>query len=265
MPSKIVRWAACLLLWPFSVYLNEPKWPEPRVAPSVRVVTNELNALTMGIHQRASEPTAAEPDSTDSMEESIRKIPICIVRTKPWAGDLGQSILYRLKRLASNRFVVGYFAYWSTERAWGDNNLTRWFLPAVAIDGFYSHLLFVLPGVQRLLYGPGDVEGVRVTYELDRKGQLVPKSLVADDDTHREVSLDMGQALDEIGRIVVYNDVWSHQLGGKGAAAKARAGASCQCFSMETLRPLTKRVVDDFRLGSTQSPRRAGPAWSDVP
>jgi len=201
----------------------------------------------------------------DPLDETIRNIPICIVWTKTWAGELGKSVLYRLQRLDKDRLLVGYFAYWSTERAWGDNGLTRWFVPAVAIDGVYGHLLFVLPGLQRVIYGPGDVEGIRVTYQLHDDVRLTPESLVADTEGHNEVRLPVNDAVDERGRIFVYNDVWSHQLGGPAAVRRARTGAPYRCFSQERLVPLTEKVVSDFRLGSPKDPRRAGPAWSETP
>jgi len=74
-----------------------------------------------------------------------------------------------------------------------------------------------------------------------------------------------GLAVDERGRIFVYNDVWSHQLGGPAAVRRARTGAPYRCFSQERLVPLTEKVVSDFRLGSPKDPRRAGPAWSEAP
>ena len=210
-------------------------------------------------------PMTPSSGVADSLDETIRNIPICIVWTKTWAGELGKSVLYRLQRLDKDRLLVGYFAYWSTERAWGDNGLTRWFVPAVAIDGVYGHLLFVLPGLQRVIYGPGDVEGIRVTYQLHDDVRLTPESLVADTEGHNEVRLPVNDAVDEHGRIFVYNDVWSHQLGGPAAVRRARTGAPYRCFSQERLVPLTEKVVSDFRLGSPKDPRRAGPAWSETP
>ncbi len=90
---------------------------------------------------------------------------------------------------------------------------------------------------------------------------MVPVSVVADDDRHQEVTLDIAESVDNQGRIVVLNDVWSHQLGGKRAASVARAGASQRCFDGDSLRAITGDVVAAFRLGSAKEPRRAGPAW----
>jgi hypothetical protein len=160
-----------------------------------------------------------------------------------------------------NTIRIGYFAYWSTERPWGDNSLTHWLVPALAIDAFYSHLLFVLPGVQRLMYGPGDIEGVRIAYRIVQDSRLVPTSIVADGALHREVALDLDESVDESGKILLFNEVWSHQLGGRQALMRARAGAHQTCYDYDSIQPLTDDVVAMFRLGSPNDPRRAGPAW----
>jgi hypothetical protein len=208
-------------------------------------------------------PTIAPENGTlrELLNELVRRVPICIVSTQPWAGDLGSSILYRVSPDKSKNVRVGYFAYWTTERPWGDNSLTRWLLPALAIDAFYSHLLFLFPGIQRVMYGAGDVEGVRITYRLGGPDRLIPVAITADDATHHEVSIDATDAVDDQGRIMLLNDVWSHQLGGRNALALARTGANRRCFNGESLRPLTDHVVSAFRLGSPTNPRRAGPAW----
>jgi len=161
----------------------------------------------------------------------------------------------------SDRISVGYFAYWTTERPWGDNDLTRWWVPALAIDGFYSHFLFLFPGLQRVLYGAGDVEGASVTFQRLDDGHLVPIGIVAEDPRHQEVSLDVDQAVDERGRILFYDDVWSHQLGGRRALARLKDGAHHRCYQKDSLLPLTPSVIRAFRLGTPTSPRRARPAW----
>ncbi len=248
-------------MWQLSTHSAEPAWPDScrAEAPRTEARVAEASLLSPITNNRGSSTTCA--DSAGPLDKLIRQRPICIVSTQSWAGDLGKSLLYRVSRSGAERVIVGYFAYWTTERPWGDNSLTRWLLPAVAIDGFYSHLLFVLPGVQRLLYGPGDVEGVRVTYRLTAPDHMVPVSIVADDDRHQEVTLDVAESVDDKGRIVVLNDVWSHQLGGKQAASSARGGASQRCFNGDSLRAMTREVVSAFRLGSNKDPRRAGPAW----
>jgi hypothetical protein len=184
-----------------------------------------------------------------------------VLWTKPWAGQLGDTLLFHSRRLSRTKLSVGYFVYWSTERPWGDNNLTRWVLPAAAIDAVYSHFLFVLPGMQRVLYGPGDIEGFRVTYEIDANNRLVPRALVADDATHHEVQLSLQDAVDDAGRLLLYADGWSHQLGGTHARSVADAGATRHCYAGSTIQSLSPDVIDGFRLGTLGSPRRAKPAW----
>jgi len=170
-------------------------------------------------------------------------------------------MLFHTKRVGPDRVVAGYFAYWSTERPWGKNALTRQLLPALAIDAVYSHLFFVLPGLKTMLYGPGDVEGLRVTYAVGDDHQLVPISVFADDGDHREVQLDIRDAVDEFGRVVVLTNVWSHQLGARGAVPAVRAGASEHCFTGNALQPITAETALAFRLGDVQAPLRARPAW----
>ena len=263
VPRNILRRAAYLLLWPLSIPWANPEWPGPCLSNSVQTHPRVSIASAIDLGAASSHYQASCLAQTNALDTLIRRVPICITWTKSWAGELGSSLLYRTKRLAPDRVVVGYFAYWTTERAWGDNNLTHWLIPAVAIDSVYSHLFFVFPGVQRMLYGPGDVEGLRVTYKLENSEQLLPVSIVADDARHQEVTLDINQALDISGHIVVFNDVWSHQLGGKRAVSTARAGASQHCFGGNSLRSITDEDVAAFRLGSTEEPRRAGPAWGN--
>src|SRR3954463_4454662 len=147
---------------------------------------------------------------------SIDARPVCIASEGWSAGELGRTILYRYRRDAK-RLEVGYFVYWSTERPWGNNALTYALLPALVTDVFYSHFLFVLPGVQHALYGSGDVEGVRVTFEAEEDGSWTPVSATADDGFHHERALAPREFIDEKGRLVFLTRVWSHQLGAPGA------------------------------------------------
>lgn len=144
----------------------------------------------------------------------------------------------------------------------GDNALTYTLLPALLTDALYSHFLFVLPGLQRALYGAGDVEGVRVAYQEGLDGTWTPISATADDGCHHEVVLAPRDFVDDRGRLVFMTRVWSHQLGGPDAVAAVREGrARLACFDREAMRPLAPQAAEDFRLGSSDDPRRAGPAW----
>jgi hypothetical protein len=192
-------------------------------------------------------------------DEVVRELPVCIASPIWTAGELGRTVLYHFKR-EGNRLHVGYFVYWTTERPWGDNALSYAVLPALFVDAFYSHLLFVFPGAQRFIHGPGDVEGARVTYEQRADGRWIPEAVVADDGSEDEVALSPDDFVDDAGRVVLMTRTWSHQLGFKGARQVATHG-EVSCYQRNTLAPLTDAIVSAFRLGSPADPRRAPPAW----
>jgi hypothetical protein len=255
-------WTAYLLFLQPGVNAFEPQWPSgTSVAPSHAQSRLAEIASPKSFRDTSKSARSDLQSTARPIGDLIRQIPICIVSTQSWAGELGASVLFRVQATGKNTVRIGYFAYWSTERPWGNNTLTHWLIPALAIDAFYSHLLFVLPGVQRLLYGPGDVEGVRIAYRIVQDSRLVPTSIVADGELHQEVALDLAESVDENGRILLLNDVWSHQLGGRRALSRARAGAHQRCYYHDSIQPLTDGVVASFRLGSPTEPRRAGPAW----
>jgi hypothetical protein len=196
----------------------------------------------------------------------MRRIPVCVASRSWSAGELGRSILYRYKR-EGRTMTVGYFVYWSTERPWGKNVLSYSVLPALFIDAFYSHFFFMFPGAQRLIHGPGDIEGARVVYEQQDDGRWTPVSAVGSDGFHREVPLSTDDFVDREGRVVLMTDVWSHQLGAKGARAFAEGPkASVSCYGGDRIAPLTDEIAQMFRLGSPSDARRAAPAWKlDLP
>jgi hypothetical protein len=235
--------------------MAEPVWPS---ACRLELDRGNPQRSTMEPVVRAAK-ACSERD--DDLAKFIRQVPVCVVWTKPWSGTLGSSMLFHARRTEPDLVVVGYFAYWTTERPFGDNDLTRWVLPALAVDAVYSHLLFVLPGLQQVMYGPGDIEGVRVTYRQKQSGQLVPIAVYADDSRHRELSLDITEAVDDRGRILVLSDAWSHQLGGQHAVTVAHNGAMQRCFLDGAMRAVSDEVVKAFALGSVGHPRRAKPAW----
>ena len=202
------------------------------------------------------------PDGADSDDALVRSLPVCISSEVWSAGTLGATLLYRYQR-EGRRLQVGYFVYWSAERPWGSNFLSYSLLPALFIDAFYSHLLFVLPGAQQVLYGPGDVEGARVVYEQAEDGRWTAVSGVADNAAHQEVALTSEDIVDHQGAVVLRSDVWSHQLSGARRDETSHQAAShTTCFVGASLSPLTSEVVQAFRLGSPLDPRRAGPAWN---
>lgn len=197
-----------------------------------------------------------EPDHDRAL---IEKQPVCIASSVWSAGSPGETLLYHYRR-EGKRLYVGYFAHWSAERPWGANALTYAVLPAMAVDMVYSHFMFVLPGANAWLRGPGDVEGATVVYEERDDGSLEPIGGAADDWLHRDVALSAEDLIGHDGRVVLTTDVWSHQLGLRGAA-KAKA-KSIRCYEGASLRPMTAEVVESFGLGSQEAPRRARPAWS---
>ena len=184
---------------------------------------------------------------------------MCVASSVWSAGELGETLVYHFER-HGNRLHVGYFAFWSSERPWGVNALSLSVAPALVVDGFYSHGLFVLPGMRYALYGAGDIEGAAVVYEISGE-KLVPLRGFADDETHDEVILSQRDLRDPDGRVVLMSEAWSHQLGAKHAAQRLESAADQHCFEGENLHPLTPGLAERFRLGSFAEPRRAKPAW----
>jgi hypothetical protein len=206
----------------------------------------------------APDPVRAAADVDDVTR--IERLPVC-VGSKRWsAGRLGDTVLYRYKRVG-HRLEVGYFVYWSTERPWGDNVLSYTVVPALFIDLAYSHFFYLLPGMKDAMHGAADVEGVRVVLD-DSDGAFRVVGGTADDGMHGGVQLSPEDLMDSQGRIVLLTDVWSHQLGAHGGGAFADdASRALKCYDGASLRPMTKEVAHAFRLGNEAAPRRAKPAW----
>jgi hypothetical protein len=194
----------------------------------------------------------ASPD-----EVAIEKQEVCIGSQVSSAGDMGDTLYYRAVRTRDGQLLVGYFAFFSEERPWGNNWLTWTFVPALLVDMFYSRALLVAPGIQRATSGKGDVEGVRVFYDVGEGGTLTADRAVADDGVHDDVQLSRSEvyALDQ-KRPTFYSDVWSHQLGGRGARSKDDL-AYVRCYSGEHLRPLPDAIAREFDVDDR---RRAPPA-----
>jgi hypothetical protein len=204
-------------------------------------------------------------DELASFAKRIEAQPVCVATRADAAGALGQSLLYHFRRDGS-KIRVGYFAYWTTERPWGQNLMTYTVVPALLTDAFYSHFLFVMPGAQRMLYGPGDVEGALVVFEERSDGSLRVVGGSAEGDDHAAVELSVEELMDEQGRILLASDVWSHQLGAGAKRAQAtRRDFVTTCFHGRELSPLTEGLARDFRLGTPDEPRRARIAWQLAP
>lgn len=214
-------------------------------------------ASTIGV---GCAPRWPEPDSRPQPSDVPE---ICIGATAWSAGQLGRTVLFRARR-AGDRLTLGVFVYWTTERPWGANWLTYTVLPALLLDATYTHFLFALPGLQRLIYGAGDVEGARITLQRDAGGLWSPTAALVDDAGHHDVALAPDEFVADDGRLVFLTAGWSHQLSAKGGRRFAREhGDLLSCYAAGALRPLDAETTRVFRLGSPHDPRRAPPAWRD--
>jgi hypothetical protein len=232
---------------------NHAAWPGP--APAHAQVAASSVASGALAEQRLEDRDVA----------AIRAQPVCIA-SKEWSfGTLGETVLFVHQR-RGDELRVGYFVHFDVERPWGHNLLTYTVLPATMIDATYSHFAFFLPGIQRALYGPGDVEGASVLYRVGDGGQLTAQSAVADDATHQRVTLTRDDIACPAGRVILMTNVWSHQLGAPGAASYANTpAANLRCFVGPRLQPLTREIASAFRLGSFEHPLRARPAFHRDP
>jgi hypothetical protein len=128
-------------------------------------------------------------------------------------------------------------------------------VPALLLDLFYTHSLFFAPGLQRVAYGKGDVEGFRIIYDVDERGRLVIDHGVADSGHHAEVRLDRSDLLSiEPERPTVYSSWWSHQLGGRGAGPGELVYR--RCYGPRSIRALPPAIALDFRLDRRAEPAR---------
>ncbi|HEY3254950.1 MAG TPA: hypothetical protein VGJ91_13415 [Polyangiaceae bacterium] len=204
-------------------------------------------------------PASSEQRSGD--DARVVEQPVCVGARSWSAGTLGDTVLYRTRRVG-NRLAVGYFVYWSEERPWGRNVASYTVLPALAVDAVYSHFLYVFPGLKDAMYGSGDVEGVQVLYQQRPDGSLEVVSGRADDANHAPVALSRSDLLDSKGRVVLLTDVWSHQLGAHGGARFAeQSPTALKCYAKSSLQPMTELVARAFRLGNDRQPLRGNPAW----
>lgn len=251
-------WAALFFAYQAALTRHASQWPAA-VARDVEPLRSALWSTT-DLSRAFRAEHAPRLGGSPELERAVRGVPICIVWKQVWAGELGASILYRIKSHRPDQVDVGYFVFWSSERPWGDNEQTRWVLPALLIDAFYTRTLFLLPGLQQAMYGAGDIEGARVTYRI-AEDRLTPTSIIVDDTSHRETSMDVHRAVDANGRVMLFSDAWSHQLAGRDAVGAVQSGAWLRCYLGAALRPLTREVASNFRLGSPEHPRRAKPAW----
>jgi hypothetical protein len=198
-------------------------------------------------------PGPREPATPE--QAAIESQPVCIGSSVRSAGDLADVLYYRAVALGNGTIEVGYFAFFSQERPWGNNWLTWSVLPALAVDLVYSRALLVAPGLQRALYGAGDVEGVRIVYDVSERGSLRVHHALADDRTERIIALSRDEvyALDP-ERPTFYSEVWSHQLGGREARSR-RDLAYVRCYQgAGSIRPLPESIARQFRVDGRAAP-----------
>ena len=196
----------------------------------------------------------AQLEPAGSEQTAIEQREICVGSSVASAGTLGDTLYYRAAVLPEGKLAVGYFAFFSEERPWGNNWLTWTLFPALAVDLLYTRAVFVGPGLQRALSGKGDVEGFRILYDMQPDGTLAVDRAVADDGSHRLVNLDAADVMRmDASRPTFYSDVWSHQLGGRGLSKMSEL-AYVRCFGKGHLRPLPDAIANDFTLEGRASP-----------
>jgi hypothetical protein len=189
-----------------------------------------------------------------AMQAAIEAAPVCIGSSVDSAGTLGDVLYYRATTLPDGRVAVGYFAFFSDERPWGNNWLTWALVPALAVDMVYSRALLIAPGIQRAVYGAGDVEGVSVVYEFRSDGSLSFEHAMADDRAEHPVFISRERAFAlDAEHPVFYSDVWSHQLGGSAASSR-RDLAYLRCYEGDSIRPLTDDLARSYRLENRADP-----------
>ena len=187
-------------------------------------------------------------------QAAIERQPICLGSSVHSAGRLADVLYYRAVATGDGHVAVGYFAFFDEERPWGNNWLTWTLVPALAVDMVYSRALWVAPGLQRALYGAGDIEGVEVVYRMGADGALSVDHAIVDDGAHHRLQLSRSDvlALDPT-RPTFYSDVWSHQLGGRGVRSRDDL-VDLQCYAGDAIRPLSKDLARTFRIDEDRAP-----------
>jgi hypothetical protein len=163
-------------------------------------------------------------------------------------------LYYRAVATDDGLVAVGYFAFFSEERPWGNNWLTWSLVPALAVDMVYSRAFWVAPGLQKALHGAGDIEGVAVFYARGQDGSLVVDHAVVDDGDHHTRELSRGDVLMfDPARPTFYSDVWSHQLGGRGARSRGDL-VDLKCYVGDRIMPLPEDMARRFRVDEDRAP-----------
>jgi hypothetical protein len=230
----------------------------------VVLLLTALASVAAGAAPRGADdlPSAAwipGPSTPPADEEAaaIEAQPVCIGSTVHSAGELGPALLYRRARRPDGRLEVGYYAFFSEERPWGNNWLTWSLLPALGVDLVYTRGFLIAPGVQRAMYGRADVEGFRVLYTPLGDGGLRVEGAVADDDGHRRADLSRADLFAaDPARITLATRTWSHHLG----ARIGRPGDLVyrRCYGPRSIRPIDRDVTRRFNLENRAWPALVG-------
>ncbi len=224
-------------------------WSPWSLAVSPVLLTTACLPLAGGL------PRAPGPRGEPTLEQiAIEHQPICIGSSVESAGKRADVLYYRAIATDDGLIAVGYFAFYAEERPWGNNWLTWTVVPALAVDMVYSRALWVAPGLQRALHGLGDIEGVSIVYRQLPDGSLSVDHALVDDGTHelRTISRAEVLALDP-ARPTFYSDVWSHQLGGRGARSRSDL-VDEDCYVGDAIRPLPAVLARAFRIDEGRAP-----------
>ena len=161
-----------------------------------RMTTLMLLVLSIGCATTGTmlEPHQLHDQLPERIAEEIERRPIHLALP----GDLQR--VYYLARVdsAEGRVFVGYFLEWSGEfpdfgRKYPVSRAERW--RQLRIPLFYTNWLYIprTGGLQRRMFGPGDVEGIWVVYDLvydlvgNRLGSL--RSVAFEMPGHRAVTI----------------------------------------------------------------------------
>jgi hypothetical protein len=211
-------------------------------------------ATVDGGHLAALPPTPGPVGARTADQAAIERQPVCIGSSVRSSGALSDVLYYRAVATGDGDIVVGYFAFFSEERPWGNNWLTWSIAPALAVDLVYSRSLLVAPGIQRAMYGAGDVEGVAVVYERSEGAPLRIDHALAEDRSEKVITLSREDVLAlDPQRPTFYTEIWSHQLGGRGARSRSDL-AYVRCYEGDRIRPLPDSVSRAFRIDGRASP-----------
>jgi hypothetical protein len=229
-----------------AVHLGSWSW---LLAVAPALLTTACLPLTGGLPESPGARGSVTPD-----QALIERQPICVGSSIQSAGRQGEVLYYRAVATDDGLVAVGYFAFFSEERPWGNNWLTWSLVPALAVDMVYSRAFWVAPGLQKALHGAGDIEGVAVFYARGQDGSLVVDHAVVDDGDHHTRELSRGDVLMfDPARPTFYSDVWSHQLGGRGARSRGDL-VDLKCYVGDRIMPLPEDMARRFRVDEDRAP-----------